>query len=404
MVDRGMADRDKADPDTERLMSGEAWHAFCDRLKGAGDRILEADFPADERTRTEGFRSLLRQLGYAARIEIEAADPLFPDFVRYEEPHSQWGGPNPDNTYLRAVIDPTQTYKIWADVDGMFQAIFCQHQGDMQLGQFGVFHERDLEAFEIDEEGFLELILSPDEHEGNWIPTDPAARFFTIRIYVSDWENHTAPTFHIERLGQEGIAAPALTAGELARGLDRSAHWVEKTSTFWNAYVEKALESATPNVAGDVRPTPGGADHIVYGRCFWDLADDEALLLTCDVPVAQYWGFTIHTLTWFESGDFPRRQTSLSGDQLTLDDDGRVRLVVSRQDPGVPNWIDTEDRPRGMLAYRWVFTETKPTPSAEVVPVADVFERMPDDHPQVTEEERRRQLSIRREALWNRYG
>jgi hypothetical protein len=393
-----------ADQDTDRLMSGEAWREFCDRLKAAGDRVLEPDFPDDERTRAESVRALLRLLAYASRIEIEAADPLFPDFVRYEEPHTQWGGPNPDNTYLRAVIDPAQTYKIWADIDGMNQAIFCQHEGDMQLEEYGVYHERDLDDFEVDDDGFLELILSPEEHEGNWIPTHRDARLFTIRIYVSDWENHTSPTFHIERVGAEGIAPEPVTAAQLTRRLDRTIHWVERSSTYWNDYVQKACDAVAPNVAGDARAMPGGADHIAYGNCFWELGDEEALLVTCEVPVAQYWNFTIQTLTSFESGDFPRRQTSLSGDQMTLDEDGLVRIAVSKQDPGVPNWIDTEGRARGMLAYRWVWAETMPTPVAKVVPVAEIFDQLPDDHPQVTETERRQHLSIRREALWNRYG
>jgi hypothetical protein len=226
----------------------------------------------------------------------------------------------------------------------------------------------------------------------------------TIRIYLSDWENHTAPTFHIERVGAEGVAPPPLEAGQLARGLDRTIDWIEKTSVYWRGYFQKCSDAATPNVPGEARPKPGGADNIVYGSCFWDLADEEALILTCEVPIAEYWNFTIHTKTWFESGDFPRRQTSLSGDQITLDEDGLVRFIVSKEDPGVPNWIDTEGRANGLVSYRYVWAETMPTPTARVVPIDEVFEHLPDDHPHVSEEERRHTLSVRREALWNRYG
>jgi hypothetical protein len=390
--------------DSERLLTGEAWREWCERLKAAGDRILESDFPDDERTRTEGFRALTRLLGYATRIELEAADPAFPDFVRYGEPHSQWGGPNPDNSYLRAVIDPRQSYRIWADVEGLFQAIFCQHEGDVQLEQYGVYHERHLDSFEIDDDGFLELILSPDEHEKNWIPSHPDARFFSIRLYVSDWENHTAPTFHIERIGAEGIAPAAQSAGDVARGLERAISWVERSSTHWNRDTREALETATPNIAEPVRTEPGGADNIAYGRCLWNLDEDEALILTTEVPIAQYWGFTIHTMTWFESGDFARRQTSLSGDQIHLDGDGLARLVLSARDPGVPNWIDTEGRQNGLLTYRWAWAETMPTPEAQRVKLDEVFDRLPDNHPMISEEERRDRLSLRREALWNRFG
>jgi hypothetical protein len=392
------------DQDADRLLSGDAWRQWCDRLKAAGDRILESDFPDDERTRTEGYRALTRLLRYATQLEVEAGDPAFPDFVRYQEPHSQWGAPNPDNVYLRAVIDPKQTYKIWADVDGMFQAIFCQHEGDRQLEQYGVYHERHLDSFEVDEDGFLELVVSPDEQERNWIPSHPEARFFSIRIYLPDWENHTAPTFHIERVGAEGEAPAPQSAGELARGLDRAIHWVEKSSTYWNHYAREAFAKATPNVAEPVRAQPGGADNIAYGRCFWNLAEDEALLVTCEVPIALYWNFTIHSMTWLESGDFARRQTSLSGDQFHLDEDGLVRLVLCASDPGTPNWIDTEGRPQGLLAYRWVWAETMPTPNAELIKQGDVSDRLPGDHPMLTLEERVSQLSLRREALWNRFG
>jgi hypothetical protein len=199
---------------------------------------------------------------------------------------------------LRAIIDPHSTYRIWADVDGVFQAIFSQHEGDIQLDQHGVYHERHLDSFEIDEEGFVELILSPDEHEKNWIPSHPDARFFTIRLFISDWENHTAPTFHIERIGAEGEAPGPPLAGEFARRLDRTIHWVEESSGHWNRAIREARERATPNIAEPVHAEPGGADNIVHGRCFWKLAEGEALIVTTEVPNARYWGFAIQTLTW----------------------------------------------------------------------------------------------------------
>ena len=137
------------DQDSERLMSGEAWRDFCDRLKAAGDRILEDDFPEDERTRAEGYRGLLRLLSYSSQIEIEAGDPLFPDFVRYEEPHNQWGGPNPDNTYLRCAIHPDYAYRVWGNLSGMRQIIISLQEGDMQLKQYGVYSEQGFTQAEL---------------------------------------------------------------------------------------------------------------------------------------------------------------------------------------------------------------------------------------------------------------
>ena len=123
--------------EADRLLGGEAWHQWCDRLKAAGDRILGSESASDERARAEGFRALTRLVASATQTELEAADPDFPDFIREQGPRSPWGGANPDFVTLKAVIDPRQTYKIWADVDGMFQATFCQHEGAPALEQPG---------------------------------------------------------------------------------------------------------------------------------------------------------------------------------------------------------------------------------------------------------------------------
>ncbi len=391
--------------ESDRLLaSGEAWQRWCDRLKAVGDRVVAPGLQNDERTRAEGYRALARLIASAVQSEFEAANPDFPEFIQEQGPHAPWGGANPDFVTLRAVIDPKETYKIWADVDGIFQATFCQHEGSVALDQTRTYFERHLESFEIDEDGFLELVLSPDEQEGNWIPAHADARFFTIRIVVSDWESHTAPTFHIERVGAEGEAPPPQSAADVTRSLERSIDWIEASSSHWSRYAREISERLPVNVASTPAIEPGDPSDIATGRCFWDLGEDEALLITCEVPTAQYWGFAIQSMTWFEAGDFARRQTSLSGDQIHIDEDGLARLVLSARDLGVPNWIDSEGRRQGLLAYRFGWAETFPVPEIQVVKVDGVYDLLPDDHPVITDDERRDRLSLRREALWNRFG
>ncbi len=390
-------------PPGARLLSGAAWRAWCERLAALGDRIQGDDFPSDARARAEGFRALTRLLVYATQMEMESGDPRHPVFYRYEDPRTPWGGPNPDNVYLRATIDPAETYRVWADVSGVRQALFSLHQGDMQLGEYGVFGERSLDALEVGPGGRLELVLSPEARAGNWIPMHRDARLFMIRVYVADWERDAAPAFHIARAGGEGLPPPAADPAAVERALQRAADWVERSVVFWNAYLRKASERTPPNVAAPPRPAPGGAENILYGSCFWDLAEGEALLLECDAPDADYFGFTIHTLAWFESGDFADRQTSLNGTQLHVDPDGRFRLALAHRDPGVPNWIDTEARARGLLAYRFIRARSRPKPSARVVAQGALERALPPGHPRVTPDERRAHLARRREALWGRY-
>lgn len=397
-----MTDGLDPDRDREQLLEGALWREWCARLSALGERILGSDFPGEERGRAEGVRALTRKIVYALQMEVEAGDPDHPTFVRLQDPYNQWGGPNPDNVYLRAAIDPNATYRVWGEVGGVRQAIFSLHEGDMQLGEFGVWGEcslRDLHS----PDGRLELTISPHEHAGNWIRSDPRARLLTIRIYQSDWERDAVPPFHIVRAEREGLPRPPIDAAHLARALDRAATWVEKSTEFWNAYTRGAAERTAPNTVVAAANAAGGAADIAYGSCIWQLAPDEALLITGDVPDADYWGFALHTLAWLESGDFADRQVSLNHLQAHVDGDGKVRIAVAHDDPGVANWIDSEGRERGMLVYRWVWARTCPVPSAAVVPLADVAAHFPADHPRLDAAARRASLARRREAAWRRY-
>ncbi|MDH3705674.1 MAG: DUF1214 domain-containing protein [Acidimicrobiia bacterium] len=387
----------------ERLMSGDAWLGFCARLADLGERLLTDDFPAGERARAEGYRHLTRLLVFALRMELEFSDPVHPVFFRFEDPWTQWGGPNADNIYLRATIDPTLTYRVWLDTTGVRQLLVSLSEGDMQLDEYGVYSERALDELEVDDDGRLELVISPDEQPGNWVPSHPDARLVTIRQYQADWEHDRVAVAHIERVGGEGVPPPPPDPDWIGDGLDRAAQWVERSLVYWNNYLSHALDGATPNEMSKPRTPAGGAENIAYGSGFWDLTDDQVLLITCDVPDADYWNFQIHTMGWFESGDFAHRQTSLNGAQAHVDDDGRVRLVVAHHDPGVPNWIDTEQRPVGLLAYRWVRARSLPVPEAELVPVDELAAHLPADHPRIDAEARRQGLRRRREAVLSRY-
>ena len=60
--------------------------------------------PSARTQRGSADNPLTRLLVYATQLEIEAGDPLFPSFVRHQDPHNQWGGPNPDNVYLQGSL------------------------------------------------------------------------------------------------------------------------------------------------------------------------------------------------------------------------------------------------------------------------------------------------------------
>jgi hypothetical protein len=392
--DAGMADD---------LDATGAWRTFCDRLAAVGDTLAAEPFPAAAADRADCTRHLARQVVMALQGELEHADPADPIFHRYEEPWVQWGGPNPDNVYTRAAIDPTATYRVAGNVDGVRAALFSLVDGDMHLGRFGVFGECTLADLDVGADGSFELWISPDRHDGNWIESHPDARMFLVRQYVCDWERDRAATLGIERVGAGGAPRGAHPEPDVAAALDRAATWVERSIAFWCSYVERARASLPHNEIGPPATPRGGAPTIAYGAGWWQLAPDEALLVTTDAPDADYWGVTVHHRFRLDSGDFANRQTSLNMAQTAIDADGRIRFVIAARDPGVPNWIDTEGRAEGMLVYRSIGTRSRPVPESRVVPLASLRDHLPETHPVVAPDARREQLARRRAAVLARY-
>jgi hypothetical protein len=89
---------------------------------------------------------------------------------------------------------------------------------------------------------------------------------------------------------------------------------------------------------------------------------------------------------------------------VTFDRDGKARIVISAEDPGTANWLDTVGNPKGVALMRWYFTDSYPTPAARLVSVADLRALLPADTAWVTPEERRRAVDERRAAVLKRYG
>ena len=71
--------------------------------------------------------------------------------------------------------------------------------------------------------------------------------------------------------------------------------------------------------------------------------------------------------------DYGSRPVSLNRAQTETDGDGRFTMILAHEDPGKPNWLDTEGRPFGMVFWRFFLAEGEvETPEARVVPLAEL--------------------------------
>jgi len=379
--------------------AGEAWDELLGVLGGLPSRMHDLGFPSDGAAGDESLRHLARQVGFALRDQLEHSDPTAPTLHRYELPWSQWGAPNPDNVYLRCAIDPTATYELRGDATGVHEALFSLLEGDMHLGENEVHDEVALSDLQTEPDGSVTIRIGPTPGDGNRLTAQPGTRLLLIRQYLWDWDREPVAPFTI-RLVEAGTGG----RDDLATELRKAMTWVERSIVHWSDYAAASRDLMEHNTVTAPNTPPGGAPSIAYGGACWDLGDDEVLVLEHDRPDAHYWNWSVHHLHRFDSGPWHRRAMSCNGNQAHVDADGRVRLVVSGVDPGVPNWLDTQGEPLGLIVYRYVGARTRPRPVARVTPQAELRGLLPLDHPVIDHEQRREQLARRSQAAQRRWS
>jgi hypothetical protein len=78
--------------------------------------------------------------------------------------------------------------------------------------------------------------------------------------------------------------------------------------------------------------------------------------------------------------------------------------VLTRQDPGVPNWLDPVCWDAGIILLRWYRAARDPLVVTRKVPYSQLREHLPADTATVTPEQRRDEIERRRRACRRWYG
>jgi hypothetical protein len=336
----------------------------------AAYRALAATLPATPRSRTDARAYVDGLARVALAQQREGADPDAPRFVENPSPTAKWGAENADNRYLWAPLRPDAVYRVHGRRGTSFELLFETKEGFMQLGAPRNFASRAASDLAVAQDGRFELWIGGAARSGNWLPLDRDARWLLVREYFADWEREVPASLAIERVG---ASTPERDDGA---ALARAAAWVEATVRCWNEWVAELRRAYVPGKLAAARRYEGGADDILYGNDWYELRENEALVVECDVPDARYWAFQLVDAC-FRSLDWARHQTSLNHVQARIDADGCVRMVVAHRDPGVANWLDTTGLEAGVFQYRFVWARTRPQPTARVVPLDAIADALP---------------------------
>jgi len=382
------------DAKAARLARGTAWEEFCDRIKTAGRPLLATAVPLSSRDHADLSVYLMGLVSASLQQAIAHHDPAVPRWVRNPDSRCKHSGDNPDNVYLRTRIDPHLTYSLRGHKGSCFDIIFEVTEGYMQLGKFRTFATISLSSMTMAEDGSFEIILSPHRHDGNWIPLDPDARLLNVRQYFQDWSDAAPAALRLVAVGRAGVAPRPITAAVVDELLDDAATWVEGTATFWSSWVERYHDEYRPGEIAQPEFYAGGVKDILYANSYFKLGDEEALVIEGTPPTARFWQFQLLNNA-LVSMDFVNHQCSLNGRQITVDADGKFRIVVAHQDPGYANWLDTCGHTTGLVQYRWIWTRDNPATTARIVPFDSLAAVLPPDSRRIDADARRAVIAQR---------
>lgn len=332
------------------------------------------------------------------------ADPDFPDFVPAVNTHLNAVGTNPDFIYGTASIDGSGSYLISGERgDGLFLLL------DIVAGGLGVMEQLgpslgtlDFDALDMDGAGQFELMLStkrPAGWTGNWHRLDPSARSLSLRQASYDWGQGREARIAIERV-DKAHAPRRWSADEIAKRLESLAAYPKRFAGMALGFIKVQRDKGLWNaLEHDDWAGRGGVQGQHYYQGLFRLQPGQVLLLETELPeTARYWNVQLSDMMW-NSIDWINRQSSLNGGQARIDADGKFRAVIARNDPGVPNWLDTGGNYEGAIMLRWTEASSGPAPALTVLDRADLPAYLPADTPHISHDERESQLRARRRSV-----
>lgn len=342
---------------------------FTDACAEAEKLIRGASFIKTEQDLIDG----LDYLAGSIRASLQMAwayDKERPFFVNSTNQFTKMGLDNPDTVYYHAYLTSGATYVVrgtrGTTVDLSFQLLNGDYTPSATPDGSVAFDDR---AITIADDGSFEVVFD-DLPEGS--------AMLAVREVYDDWSARRG-TITIERTDTIGTSpAAGLTQEALAKRYAVAGKMLISRIHTWFMFPEWFYLNELVNTITAPRLTPGGLSSQYSSVGHYDVADDEAIVLTVPRGDAPYLGFQLGT-PWYTSLDYIHHQTSLNGHQAQVDPDGNIRLVIAEQNPGVANWVERLGHDRGYLQFRWQRVEAPITegPTLQVVPMAELPEVLP---------------------------
>jgi len=332
----------------------------------------------------DGFRSVMHILEGGCFLMFES-DPEHPIFRPIVTRTRKMLGDNPDALYYSAPVRDDLAYRVTGTTGNSPYFSFTVEtntaEGGYSNATAGVLRHVD---FDVAADGTFEVFFGGHERERNWMALPRGASEVIVRCYFEEAEpaGRDPNAFARIPLVIENLAVPPPPAprseASVAAGIRRVTNFVRGRTLEQAKPGERqqpSWVSTTPNDFPQPE-TPGdmafSAFDAAYSMAPYALAPDEALVITGRWPDCAFGNVSLWN-RYLQTYDYEYRNAGRNRANTDLEPDGSFRIVIAHEDPGVPNWLDTERRPFGMVFWRFFLPEGDiAQPKAAVVKLTDV--------------------------------
>jgi hypothetical protein len=352
-----------------------------DAIAEAEELVANAPFIKTEQDRLEGYDYLSGRIRMAMQMAFDY-DLERPVFINPTHQFSRQGLDNPDaiyfNAYLREGVEYVVRGRRGTSADLSFQVMGGTYSATSAATSMMAFDDRELEK---DADGNFEFRYV----------AEPGAKTMIVREVFNDWDTEERGTLWIERPDTVDKPAAPLSQKTLAKKYEVAARSLVGSIQTWFAFPQFFQYKEPVNTLTAPQSTPGGLASQRSSIGHYELADDEAMIVTVpECADCSYQAIQIGS-DWYASTDYETHQTSLTKAQAVTDPDGKMRFVISEGNPGIANWLECTDHTTGAMMLRWQrltrdLTQEDDGPVIEIVKLADVPTTLPYFTPITTEE------------------
>jgi hypothetical protein len=381
--------------------TAELWQDFTRQLEQAGLQVL-ANYPQPTpQDEAEGLRYLLQQLGSSIEYQLVREPGEIPLLRLGATTINKWGMDGADVKYQGAPIDPVGRYLFSGRLgSARLTAIQLNNLSGQTYQAFGSLTGDQFKAADTGEFQVLLATSKPKDWQGPWLALEPETTDLLVREYFGDWGQEQPGHYRLQRL-DSNTAKPPLTLPAAEQLLGDTVSQFSQRVPQWQSMIEQTRQHLVNKVV--MRKTAQGLGTNFYGSGWFRVAPDEALVIEIDAPEAALWSVQLGNI-WWESLDYINRTGSYNGDQAVVSSDGKYRFVLSHSDPGVPNWLDPAGHLEGAILFRLQESEAPVQPKLQLVSRAELSRFLPEDTPDINNEQRRQEIALRRSHAATRWS